>query len=91
MRDERGDSNAGAFEREARGHLLRAIAGAIAPIFILNGMSSSRSSRTRASAAGGVVRPAPSTMDCAALRDELQAAGLDYRGRKASLVDRYAS
>ena len=35
MRDERGDSNAGAFEREARGHLLRAIAGAIAQIFKL--------------------------------------------------------
>ena len=27
-------------------------------------------------------------MDCAALRDELQAAGRDYRGRKAELVDR---
>ena len=48
-------------------------------------MPSSRSSRTRAAP---TVLPAPGAMDCAALRNELQAAGLDYRGRKAELVDR---
>ena len=32
--------------------------------------------------------PAPGAMDCAALRGELQAAGRDYRGRKAELVER---